>query len=82
MAWAAKCDRCGKYYDYYKGKNRFGFMAYDREADYQEVINGGYDLCPDCMKSLEDWYKEIWSEKLQERMSMSHEEWLRTEYDI
>ena len=57
---AMKCDRCGKFYNYYEGGKTFKdtekanaviFIDMDTERDYS--ARQIYDLCPDCMKELE-----------------------------
>lgn len=69
MAEAKKCDRCGKLYEpYNKSKlygiigrkiywrvSAFAFMIEDSEG---YSIDGRHDLCPDCMKSLQKWFKD------------------------
>lgn len=45
-----KCDRCGKIYEEHKG------MTVDTELARIYLKNRKtYDLCPDCMKELEDF---------------------------
>lgn len=58
MALAKKCDRCGKFYEYYPVGNRPG--EYNAVAKVRRGSNGGteytskpLDLCPDCMELLE-----------------------------
>lgn len=58
MAWATKCDRCGKYFDYHEGTNAFAFLKYDLSKDKYSLSNGEFDLCPDCVQSLKDWFYE------------------------
>ena len=56
MAWATKCDRCGKYFDHHNGeKNAFVFMQYDRGKNTYYVKGKEFDLCQKCIKSLEKW---------------------------
>lgn len=73
MAWAAKCDRCGRYYDYYDGRSGFAFTEYDRKRDEVNPENG-QDLCPECMESLVDWFHEIRSREIDERLRRLREE--------
>ena len=63
MAYAKKCDRCGKLYDEYNfkndEKNPNGVMVLN--LDYQRKFYSHttpMDLCPDCMKEFQDWMKE------------------------
>lgn len=56
MAWATKCDRCGKYFDYHEESNAFAFLIYDRQKDKYSIDNEEYDLCPDCVQSLSSWF--------------------------
>ena len=55
MAWATKCDRCGKYFDYHEIASAFAFLSYDRLKDKYSVEGDEYDLCPDCIQSLGNW---------------------------
>lgn len=63
MSSAMKCDRCGKYYDYYfkrevNGKNvnsqncicLYLMTRYGDLSDKQR-----YDLCPECMAKLKEF---------------------------
>lgn len=56
MAWATKCDRCGAYYEYHEETNGFAFICYDRADVSYQTSAGDYDLCPQCVKSLYDWF--------------------------
>lgn len=56
MAWATKCDRCGKYFDHHEETNAFAFLSYDRLKDKYSIENEEYDLCPNCVQSLSDWF--------------------------
>ena len=56
------CDRCKMFYNYYEGGKTFKdtekanavcFIDIDLERDY--VNRQIYDLCPECMKELEDF---------------------------
>ena len=55
MSNAKKCDRCGKFYEYYEGferipnGNKFNCMT------LFGVKSKIFDLCPLCMKSLFAW---------------------------
>ena len=51
---AMKCDRCGKIYKEHEG------MTVDTElARIYLKDRKTYDLCPDCMKELEDFLKGV-----------------------
>lgn len=63
MSDAMKCDRCGKYYDYYfkrevSGKNvrsQNSISLYLKD-DYGNLADKKcYDLCPECMAKLEEF---------------------------
>lgn len=58
MAWATKCDRCGKYFDHHEEANAFAFLSYDRLKDKYSYEGEEYDLCPDCIRSLNDWLNQ------------------------
>ena len=56
------CDRCKMFYNYYEGGKTFKnteranaviLIDMDLERDYS--ARQIYDLCPDCMKELEDF---------------------------
>ena len=62
---ASKCDRCGNFYDYYKGSKLFGngeavnsiaFIT-DTSPNGNYSVKRSYDLCPACMKKLEEFMK-------------------------
>lgn len=58
MAWATKCDRCGKYFDWHEETNAFAFMVYDHGTDrYSVGDTEELDLCPDCIRSLNHWFQ-------------------------
>jgi hypothetical protein len=57
---AVKCDRCGKFYDCYKGYECFNnsgkancIQLIDRGVRMGESIRKSYDLCQKCMRELE-----------------------------
>ena len=59
---AMKCDRCGKFYEFYEGEKIFketekanGLMLIDMDLERKHWNRKIYDLCPDCMKKLEDF---------------------------
>ena len=58
MAWATKCDRCGKFFEYHPNDtNGVALLNYDVGKDKYTEDDDTYDLCPDCVKSWEDWFK-------------------------
>lgn len=61
---AMKCDRCCKLYEHYDGGKEFkdgenanGLILFDRDLDGNHRYRMTYDLCPECMKGLEDFIK-------------------------
>ena len=57
MAWATKCDRCGKYFDWKQDEtNGFAFMEYDLPHSRYNIDGDEYDLCPECVDSLIKWF--------------------------
>ena len=63
---AMKCDRCGKLYEHYKGQTVFketeqsnGIILIDSDLDKKYWSRTSYDLCPDCMRKLNDFLKEV-----------------------
>lgn len=64
MAIAKKCDRCGKFHEYYAGNMEFknsekanGVKLFDMDLDNTYWSRKSYDLCPDCMRKLEAFIK-------------------------
>lgn len=64
MALAKKCDRCGKFHEYYDGCKEFknseeanGVILIDRDLNNKYYTRKSYDLCPDCMRKLERFIK-------------------------
>ena len=56
MAWAKKCDRCGKYFDWQREETSgFEFLTYNHVNGKYCVDNEEYDLCPKCVEYLYDW---------------------------
>lgn len=47
-----RCDKCGKEYD--ADKN----MAEVMYVNYELLNKNTYDLCSDCAKDFEKWFKE------------------------
>ena len=59
MAKAGRCDRCGEFFDWSSDRTH-GFAYLLLGFDGQYHIDGGeYDLCPDCVESLEEWMRTI-----------------------
>ena len=57
MAWATKCDRCGKYFDWHSNtENGFAVLTFDVGKCKYSIEGEEYDLCPDCVKDLYDWF--------------------------
>lgn len=61
---ARKCDRCGCYYDSYRGNTMFeetgrtnALWLIDRLDNEKAMSRKTYDLCPECMKELEKFLK-------------------------
>lgn len=61
---AKKCDRCGKLFEHYDGIKEFkntekanALLLIDRDLDNKYWSRKSYDLCPECMKKLEDFLK-------------------------
>lgn len=58
---AMKCDRCGKYYEYYSGTKRISkfesnsVLLRDVDLNRTYFARNGYDLCEDCMYALIDF---------------------------
>lgn len=61
MANAKKCDRCGRFYDYYGMKKSCSFrnaMTIYYKSKENIVLDSSknhYDLCPLCMEQLVGW---------------------------
>ena len=53
---AMKCDRCGAYYDEY-GDNEHSNTLYlqNKGVISKQKCDKSYDLCPICMKKVQDW---------------------------
>ena len=58
---AKKCDRCGKLFEHYDGAKEFihteranAILLIDRDLDNKYWSRKSYDLCPDCMKMIEE----------------------------
>ena len=59
---AMKCDRCGKFYEHYAGSKIFyettkanAVSLIDIDLERKHYSRKTYDLCPECMKELEDF---------------------------
>lgn len=57
MAWATKCDRCGKYFDFHEETNGFAFLEYNPAKDTYSINSDEFDLCPKCVVSLQKWFE-------------------------
>lgn len=72
MAYAKKCDRCGKLYEEYNinkdEKNPNGIMVLNLDYQRKFYSHTHMDLCPDCMKGFHDWFGEVKAEKKLEEM--------------
>lgn len=53
MANAKRCDRCGRFYDFYEGVE---FTAGANKYTYVILASAGaerrFDMCPDCMRQV------------------------------
>lgn len=54
MAWATKCDRCGKCFDFHEETSAFAFLIRLKDNTYN-IDGDEFDLCPDCVQDLWDW---------------------------
>lgn len=68
MASAKKCDRCGDLYEHYgeynnasnKNMNGVCFITIDETSSkFLQMREGCKDLCPDCLKSFNNWWDEV-----------------------
>lgn len=58
MGIARKCDRCGKFYDYYPKSYdvRYnGVQRIYRDRGESLIHSMAYDLCPECMKAFDEF---------------------------
>ena len=62
---AKKCDRCGKLFEHYDGAKEFkhteranAILLIDRDLDNRYCYRKSYDLCPECMKRIEELINE------------------------
>ena len=55
MAVAAKCDRCGSFYDLYSIKGVRGHLVNDIALRYCNITKESFDMCPNCMMLFIDW---------------------------
>ena len=58
---AKKCDRCGKLFEHYDGDKEFkhteranAILLIDRDLDNKYWSRKSYDVCPDCIKMIEE----------------------------
>ena len=66
MSKAFKCDRCKKCFDPWKENTEFGTFREFVVRDGRALNNNEYtyideeiDLCPDCLKSFNNWFKSV-----------------------
>lgn len=63
MAYARKCDRCGKLYEpksiNFKKSCRVNSIRI-AERGYDNSVASGqiFDLCPDCLEGFKNWFNE------------------------
>lgn len=62
---AKKCDRCGKFYEFYKIesqgeyiKGTAGIIKISRTQFGCKNEVADYDLCRDCAESFQSWFEE------------------------
>lgn len=62
MAYARKCDRCGKLYEPKSINFRSGRINSIRtvERGWDNAVTSGqiFDLCPDCIEDFKNWFNE------------------------
>lgn len=56
---AKKCDRCEKFYEDYGGLEYIQYGNKYNGMSFFGVKSLFFDLCPDCMKSLYDWFDGV-----------------------
>lgn len=58
MAWARKCDRCGKLFDnqYNTNIDLITSSNENRNVKFDCGLNADLDLCPECIESFEHWW--------------------------
>lgn len=57
---AKKCDTCGKFYERYGGTRTTEFntmFLFAVTRSNNEIARKEYDLCPECMKKIQDVLK-------------------------
>lgn len=58
---AKKCDRCGKFYEFYESHSKENCNGFEfvRMSMYEPrgISSGFKDLCQECLDSLVRWYK-------------------------
>lgn len=67
MAKAVKCDRCGRFFEYYNVKVSAGeatTIGFNAIVQGSYTVHDGYfykktyDLCTDCCREFDEWLKE------------------------
>lgn len=58
MAWAYKCDRCGKFFDrqYNTSVELTTSSNANRNVTFDCGLSSNLDLCPDCVESFKQWW--------------------------
>ena len=61
---ARKCDRCDRFYEHYAGSMEFknaekanAVFFIDRDLDNNYFSRKLFDLCPNCMRKLDEFIK-------------------------
>lgn len=58
MANAKKCDKCGKYYDWYQNKNEINSVVMaNTDSKRHYVLVKLIEFCPECMEEFELFVK-------------------------
>lgn len=62
MATIKTCDHCGKQSDdsYENKKNRHDWLEF-KQSEYAQtkIVNGNFDFCPDCLRTIDDFLREF-----------------------
>lgn len=72
MAFAKKCDRCGKLYEEYNikndSKNINGIQTLNIDYKRKFYSHKPFDLCPECKDSFEKWLLNIGKENYMKKI--------------